>query len=208
MTAGQARARQELWPRFGIEITGKTLQLDDLFGRTADKVLEIGFGNGESLVQLAQNNPQLDFLGVEVHEPGIGHCMMSAQAAGLSNLRIVAGDALEALKLLPDDCLSRVNLLFPDPWPKKRHHKRRIVQAAFLELIARKLCNGGDFYIATDWENYALHIDAVIAAAPQFRVRERCRHAGDRALARPQTKFELRGLTRGHGIVDWHLVRV
>jgi tRNA (guanine-N7-)-methyltransferase len=207
ITAGQSRALQDLWPRYGVNIDGTTLDLDAIFGRPADKVLEIGFGNGASLVQMAMENPQLDFLGIEVHEPGVGHCLMKASDAGISNLKIIAHDALGVLRLLSDASLARINLLFPDPWPKKRHHKRRIVQKPFLELAAAKLRTGGALHIATDWQNYAEHIDAAIAECADFCIAERREHAGDRPLARPATKFELRGVRKGHRIWDWHLAR-
>lgn len=207
ITAGQSRALQELWPRYGVDVDGTALDLDAIFGRSADKVLEIGFGNGASLVQMALESPQLDFLGVEVHEPGIGHCLINARDASVSNLKIVAHDAVEILGLLDGECLARINLLFPDPWPKKRHHKRRIIQQAFLKLAATKLKRGGTLFIATDWQDYAEHIDAIIARTAEFRVIERREHAGDRPLARPATKFEARGVRKGHRICDWHLVR-
>jgi tRNA (guanine-N7-)-methyltransferase len=207
MTPGQARALRELWPTFGVDLDGTMLDLDRIFARSADNVLEIGFGNGASLVQLAKENPQLDFLGIEVHEPGVGHCLMSAQDGGVTNLKVIVHDALEVLELLRDGSLSRINLLFPDPWPKKRHHKRRIFQQAFLGLAAAKLRGGGALYIATDWQNYAEHIDALIARTPEFSVVERREHAGDQPLARPATKFETRGINKGHRICDWQLLR-
>ncbi|MDH4072111.1 MAG: tRNA (guanosine(46)-N7)-methyltransferase TrmB [Gammaproteobacteria bacterium] len=204
MTASQAKALETLWPAFGIEYSGDTLDFRDLFGRDAGRVLEIGFGNGETLVSAAALCPDLDFIGVEVHEPGIGHCLIRAREAGITNLRVIAHDAIEVLRdQVPDGSLARINLLFPDPWPKKRHHKRRIVQPAFLELAALKLAPGGSLHIATDWADYADHIDETLAASDLFELDERREHSGDRPLDRQTTKFEARGLKRGHRIWDW-----
>ncbi len=209
LTAAQQRALAELWPRYGIDYDGRALALAGLFGRDAPCVLEIGFGNGETLVEQAAASPERNFIGIEVHEPGIGHCLLQIEAAGIDNLRLVAHDALEVLeRQIPDGALSRINLYFPDPWPKKRHHKRRIVNLAFMELAARKLGPHGQLHIATDWANYAEHIDDVIARSPDFSCRERRQHGGDRPLDRPTTKFERRGLKRGHNIFDWRLERV
>jgi tRNA (guanine-N7-)-methyltransferase len=209
MTPGQTRALQELWPRYGIDMDADDLDLNAIFGRAADKVLEIGFGNGASLVQMALENPQLDFVGIEVHQPGVGHCLIAADSAGLENLRVIIQDAIDVLRQqVRDSSLARVNLLFPDPWPKKRHHKRRIVQTGFLELLAAKLDAGGAVHVATDWENYAEHIDEVIASSPHFALAERREHAGDQPLARPRTKFEARGLRKGHRIWDWRLTLI
>jgi tRNA (guanine-N7-)-methyltransferase len=209
MTPGQARALGELWPVYGLEFSAELLDLTQVFERSGGKVLEIGFGNGESLVDLARENPAMDFIGVEVHEPGVGHCLINAREAGVTNLRVVMHDAIEVLQQqIADAALCRINLLFPDPWPKKRHHKRRIVQATFLQLAAAKLQPGGTLHIATDWTNYAEHIDEIVAACEYFRVEQKTEHFGDRALARSATKFEKRGLKKGHKIFDWCLIRI
>lgn len=208
ITPAQQRAITELWSRYGIDYEATVLDLDEVFGRKAARVLEIGFGNGETLVQAAAASPALDFIGIEVHEPGIGHCLIQARDAGIDNLRVIAHDAMEVLcEQIGDAALSRINLLFPDPWPKKRHHKRRIVQAPFLELAAAKLGPGGDLYMATDWANYAEHIDEVMAASARFTLVERREHAGDRPLGRETTKFEARGVKKGHRIRDWRFTR-
>ena len=187
ITPSQQRALDELWPTFGIGFAESPLDPEMLFGRVAPLVLEIGFGNGETLVEQASTHPEQDFLGVEVHEPGVGHCLLKAHAAGVTNLRVIRHDAIEVLKYqLRPASLSRVNLYFPDPWPKKRHHKRRIVQPAFLDLVADRLQDGGALHIATDWGNYAEHIDEMLAAHPRFNCAERREHDGDRALDRPQ----------------------
>jgi tRNA (guanine-N7-)-methyltransferase len=208
LTASQQRAIDELWPAFGVDYSASLLDFDRIFGRTAGRVLEIGFGNGETLVQQALEGPQLDFIGVEVHEPGIGHCLIAAREAGIGNLRLIAHDAVEVLsQQVPRDSLCRINLYFPDPWPKKRHHKRRIVSASFVELCAARLQSGGHLHIATDWANYAEHIDETLAASRHFTLVERREHDGDRPLDRPQTKFERRGLRHGHRIVDWRFAK-
>ena len=208
LTASQQRALDEDWPTFGIAFDGKPLDLDEVFGRSAPRVLEIGFGNGESLVQQAADDPGRDYLGIEVHDPGIGHCLIAARKAGIANLRLINHDAIEVLEAqIPPQSLQRVNLYFADPWPKKRHHKRRIVQPAFLELCANRLEADGSLHIATDWANYAEHIDEVLAASPHFRCAERREHDGDAPLDRPRTKFERRGLRKGHRIWDWRFDR-
>jgi len=204
ITPSQQRALDELWPAYGLDYSATPLDFESAFGRKADVVLEIGFGNGETLVQQAETNPDQDFVGIEVHEPGIGHCLLKAEAAGIGNLRLIAHDAIEVLNhQVPRESLARVNLYFPDPWPKKRHHKRRIVQPGFLELIADRLRAGGTFNIATDWANYAEHIDEALSGSPHFTCAERREHDGEQPLDRPQTKFERRGLRKGHRICDW-----
>jgi tRNA (guanine-N7-)-methyltransferase len=208
MTASQEKALAELWPIWGIEFTRSLLDLDACFGRAAPRVLEIGFGNGDTLVQAAAAHPGLDYIGVEVHEPGVGHCLIKAREAEVSNLRVIMHDAIDVMRhQLPDGALARINLLFPDPWPKKRHHKRRIVQPGFLALAAAKLLQGGELFIATDWANYAEHIDETMAASEYFRLAERREHQGDRPLDRGMTKFEARGLRKGHRIWDWRFTR-
>lgn len=208
VTASQQRALEELWPAYGVEFDGRPIRFDVLFGRAAPVVLEIGFGNGETLVRQAAENPSLDFLGIEVHEPGVGHCLLMARDAGLSNLRLIRHDAVEVLEtMIPTGSLARVNLYFPDPWPKKRHHKRRIMQPQFLETVGDRLSAGGSFNVATDWAGYAQHIDALVSESGRFECVERRVHSGDRPLDRPGTKFERRGLRRGHRIWDWRFVR-
>ncbi|MEM8814702.1 MAG: tRNA (guanosine(46)-N7)-methyltransferase TrmB [Pseudomonadota bacterium] len=204
ITRSQERALSELWPRYGIEFSQRLLDLDEIFGRSAPRVLEIGFGNGDSLVALAAGEPARDFVGVEVHEPGVGHCLIKIDETDIGNLRLISHDALDVLKLqIADKSLQRINLYFPDPWPKKRHHKRRIVQPDFLELAASRLGDDGTLQIATDWANYAEHIDATLAASPWFELDERREHDGGDPLERPPTKFEARGLKLGHRIWDW-----
>ena len=209
LTPPQQRALQELWPGLGVNASAEPLDFETIFGRQAPIVLEIGFGNGDTLVEQAKENPALDFLGIEVHEPGVGHCLLKADEAGIANLRLVMHDAIDVLReQIPPGSLQRINLYFPDPWPKKRHHKRRIIQPAFLELIHNRLATNGALYIATDWANYAEHIDEVVGASDLFTCDERREHDGENPLDRPRTKFEQRGLRKGHRIVDWRFVKV
>ncbi len=204
LTPSQQRALDEMWPVFGIDDTDAPLDLDLVFGRRSARVLEIGFGNGDTLVDMAAADPERDYIGIEVHEPGIGHCLIRARDAGITNVRLIAQDAVEVLeRAIPESSIARINLYFPDPWPKKRHHKRRIVQPPFLDLCARALQPGGTLHIATDWANYAEHIDEVLAQYGGFELDRRHEHGGDDPLDRPVTKFERRGLKRGHRIVDW-----
>lgn len=209
ITASQEKALRELWPHYGLDFSTSELQLADTFARRAPYTLEIGFGNGDTLVQQAAEHPERDFIGVEVHEPGVGHCLIAAHEAGVENLRLIVHDAIEVLQQqIPARSLARINLYFPDPWPKKRHHKRRIVQHGFLQLCADRLTPGGVLHIATDWENYAGHIDETLAASNLFALGERREHDGDQPLDRPSTKFERRGLRKGHRIWDWRFDRL
>ena len=202
MTVAQERAWRDLWPRYGLEGTDETLDLDAVFGRTAARTLEIGFGNGESLVALAQAHPDRDFLGIEVHRPGVGHLMLRAESLGLGNIRVACRDAVEVLsRQLRDASLEAVLLYFPDPWPKKRHHKRRILQPAFVELVASRLKSGGRFRLATDWQNYA---EQMLAVAGGCALLENEFDAGyaPRPDSRPLTRFETRGQRLGHEVWD------
>ena len=208
LTTSQQRALQELWPVYGVDFSKARLDISALFGRSAPVVLEIGFGNGETLVEQAASSPDKDFIGIEVHEPGIGHCMLKADEAGVTNLRLINHDAIEVLTYqVPLHSLSRLNLYFPDPWPKKRHHKRRIIAPPFLALVADRLAGDGTLNIATDWANYAEHIDEVLSQSDRFTCIERREHDGEQPLDRPQTKFERRGLRKGHRICDWCYVK-
>lgn len=202
MTTAQERAWQELWPRYGVDAGGGRLDLRAIFGREAPLTLEIGFGNGESLLALAAAQPDADFLGIEVHRPGVGHLMLRAESLGLSNVRVACRDAVEVLEQqLGDATLDAVLLYFPDPWPKKRHHKRRIVQPAFVDLVARKLRPGGRFRLATDWQNYAEQMLEVTGACGALANEFGSGYA-PRPDSRPLTRFETRGQRLGHGVWD------
>src|SRR5688572_9675128 len=167
ITQAQKRALEELSPRYGIPFEPRPLDLDAVFGRRAPRVLEIGFGNGDTLVELASASPGTDLVGVEVHPPGVGHCLLAIESRGLANVRVIAHDAVEVLaNQVPESSLDEVLLYFPDPWPKKRHHKRRIVKPAFASLVANRLKPGGRFKLATDWEPYAAWMLEVLNACP------------------------------------------
>ena len=173
-TAAQRRAFAELLPRFGVAEPGGQLDLELLFGRRARRVLDIGFGDGEALVTNALNNPTVDYLGIEVHEPGIGHLLLLLEQAAVTNVRVIARDAADVVpELLPVGSFDAVDLFFPDPWPKKRHHKRRLVQPPFVAELARVLKPGGLLHVATDWADYARHTREVLAADAQFESVER-----------------------------------
>jgi len=205
LTPGQQRAMDELFPRFGIEAGEAPLDLDAVFGRQAPRILEIGFGNGESLAEIARNHPHNDYIGIEVHRPGVGHLLMRIEELGLSNLRVMCADAVEVLeKQIPDASLDALYLFFPDPWHKKRHHKRRQVQPAWAQLVRSKLKRGGHLHMATDWQNYAEQMLEVLSAAAGFRNTSASGDYVPRPEYRPETKFERRGQRLGHGV--WDLV--
>jgi tRNA (guanine-N7-)-methyltransferase len=209
MTTAQERAWRELWPLWGVDEEGGPLDFAATFAREAPVTVEIGFGNGESLVALAADQPDRNFLGLEVHPPGVGHLLLRCEAERLSNVRVVCEDAVEVLRQrVADASVDEVLLYFPDPWPKKRHHKRRIVQAPFVELVASRLRIGGTFRMATDWQPYAEHMLATAAACLRL-VNES--PAGDyvaRPDSRPITRFERRGQRLGHGVWDLAFRRV
>ncbi len=203
MTVAQRNALTELMPRFGIDFQDLQLDLETVFGRSGPRLLDIGFGAGEALLSSAANNPRVDYLGVEVHEPGIGHLLLLLERAGLSNVRIIKRDVVEVLgSMLTDASLDGVNLFFPDPWPKKRHHKRRLVQPPIAREFARVIKPGGLLHIATDWEDYAGHVRDVITADGAFTAIPPERLEADPASLRPPTKFERRGQRLGHSIWD------
>lgn len=203
MTQAQQRAWRELWPAWGIERGDAPLDLVTLFGRTAPVTLEIGFGNGESLIALAARHPERDYLGLEVHPPGVGHLLLCCESAGVTNVRVACQDAVEVLQQrLPDASLDEVLLYFPDPWPKKRHHKRRIVQPAFVDLVASKLKAGAVLRMATDWQPYAEHMLAIAGACAALRNESATADFVARPDNRPVTRFERRGQRLGHGVWD------
>jgi len=205
LTPGQQRAMDELFPRFGIEAGEGMLDLDAVFGRSAPRILEIGFGNGESLAEIANNHPDNDYIGIEVHRPGVGHLLIKVEELSLSNVRVMCADAVEVLeKQIPDEALDALYLFFPDPWHKKRHHKRRQVQPEWVQLVRRKLKLGGQLHMATDWENYAEHMLEILSVADGFKNTSTSDDYVTKPDYRPETKFERRGLKLGHGV--WDLV--
>ena len=204
ITAGQERAFADHWPRYGLEVDD-ALRLDApaLFNDARDLILEIGFGNGDSLVQMAAAAPEAGYIGIEVHRPGVGHAMLAAAAANLDNLRLIRHDAVAILRdHVADGTLARVQIYFPDPWPKARHHKRRIVQQPFTDLIWRKLRAGGEIHCATDWAAYAEWMRDVFAGDPKWHNLGNADGYAPRPEWRPQTKFERRGERLGHGVWD------
>ncbi len=209
ITPSQQQARSEFWPLFGLE-SGQDDLFDwfAIFARQAPVVLEIGFGMGDSLVEMARAEPEKDFVGIEVHQPGIGRILANAKAHQLTNLKVIATDAIDVLtRNVGSESLDKVLLLFPDPWPKTKHHKRRIVSPEFAALIASKLKIGGQFHLATDWQPYAEHMLAVLDACSvlQNQYGQACFAPQN---ARLETKFERRGQNLGHAIRDLIYIRV
>jgi tRNA (guanine-N7-)-methyltransferase len=203
VTIAQQRALDELLPRFGIPYVGKALDLDAAFGRHAPHILEIGFGMGETTATIAAANPQNDYLGIEVHSPGVGSLMKRIGEEQLQNIRVIQHDAVDVLQsMLPPESLDGVHLFFPDPWPKKRHFKRRLVQPPFIALVASRLKPGGYFHAATDWEDYATQMLSVLSGEPSLE--NTAPDYAERPASRPLTKFEARGLRLGHRV--WDLV--
>ena len=204
LTKGQETAMTECWPVMGIDYQGQLLDWNAVFGNDNPVVLEVGFGMGASLVEMAKNAPEKNFIGIEVHSPGVGACLSSASEAGVTNLRVMCHDAVEVFaNMVRDHSLSTLQLFFPDPWHKKRHHKRRIVQLEFAEMIRSKLkLEEGVFHMATDWENYAEHMVEVMDQAPGFANIAQEGHFVPRPDERPLTKFEARGHRLGHGVWD------
>jgi tRNA (guanine-N7-)-methyltransferase len=203
ITPAQQRALLELWPKFGVEFIARPIEALALFGRNAPRTLEIGFGNGENLLALAATAPDRDFLGIEVHRPGVGRLLLALEARALTNVRIISHDAVEVLgQQIPPQWLQEILILFPDPWPKKRHHKRRLVQRPFADLLASRLIHAGVLRLATDWQPYALEMLETLTAVPGLR-----NLAADGAfVARPPerapTRFEQRGERLGHEVWD------
>lgn len=203
LTKGQTQAIEKNWSLMGLEYKPEPLDLPKVFGRDADTVLEVGFGMGASLVEMAAATPEKNFIGIEVHKPGIGTCLMDADEAKLTNLRVYHHDAVEVLEhAIANGSLARVQLFFPDPWHKKRHHKRRIVQPEFVQLLRKKLKVGGIFHMATDWENYAEYMLDVMNAAQGYANQSPTVDYVERPDYRPLTKFEARGQRLGHGVWD------
>jgi len=190
-----------LMPRFGVPFSTQKLDLKAVFGRNAPKILEIGFGMGETTARIALEHPENDYLGVEVHSPGVGALLKRIDEFALTNIRIIQHDAVEVVReMVPECSVTGIHMFFPDPWPKKRHHKRRLVQPDFALLLASRLVPGGELHVATDWQEYADHILAILSAVASLENP----HGGFavRPAARPETKFERRGRRLGHGSWD------
>lgn len=203
LTKGQQKALDDLWPQFGIDFSEQELDLKKIFERDAETVLEIGFGNGESLWKMAQADADRNYIGVEVHRPGVGHLLHLIEQSGIQNLRIISHDAVDIIKhQIKENSLDKVQLFFPDPWHKKKHHKRRIVQDEFVNMLATKIKTGGIFHLATDWEDYAEHMLAVMNRNSHFTNLSKDNTYVPKPEQRPTTKFETRGLKLGHGVWD------
>jgi tRNA (guanine-N7-)-methyltransferase len=198
---GQQRAHAELLPRFGISYSPRPVDLASAFGRAAPVIAEVGFGMGETTARIAAANPGTNYLAIEVHAPGVGSLLRQVEEAGLANVRIVQHDAVEVLReMVPPGSLAAIHVFFPDPWPKKRHHKRRLLQPDFAALAASRLVPGGVLHVATDWQEYAEHVLAVLSATAGLR--NTAGGFAPRPASRPETKFERRGLKLGHGVWD------
>jgi tRNA (guanine-N7-)-methyltransferase len=209
LTPGQQRAFEDLWPKWGLAFRSQALDLHNLFGNDHPVYLEIGFGNGESLAEMARRHPEQNFLGIEVHGPGVGHLLLKLQEFGCCNVRVIKHDAVEVLDhMLAPASLAGVYLLFPDPWQKKRHHKRRILQPALLDQLARVIRPGGLFHAATDWRDYAVHMMTVLSAdGLRFENLAGPGNFAARPEDRPLTKFEQRGRRLGHDVWDLLFIR-
>ncbi len=203
MTHAQERALAELWPVFGADLSAGTLDFPALFGRQAPRCLEIGFGAGEVIGSLAENHPHIDYVGIEVHRPGVGRLLLRASQRQLNNLRIICHDAVEVLeRAVQDGSFDEILVFFPDPWHKKRHHKRRLIDAAFTATLAAKLRPNGVLRLATDWQAYAEQMLEVCNANPQLASLSADETYVPRPDFRPPTRFERRGERLGHGVWD------
>lgn len=203
MSDNQRHALETLWPIYGVEFSAAPTSLTTLFGRDAATILEIGFGNGNALLHLALQHPDKNFIGIEVHRPGVGHLLLNIEQHQVKNIRVFCHDAIDVLKQhIADASLDRLHLYFPDPWHKTRHHKRRIVQPDFALLVAQKLKAGGVFHLATDWQNYAEHMVEVLNGCEQFNNLSTENNYVPRPEERALTKFEKRGQRLGHGVWD------
>lgn len=209
LTPAQERALQELWMQYGVDHRKAVADFSAIFGRAAPVIVEIGFGDGAALAAMAAAQPQKNYLGIEVHRPGIGYLLRRLQANDLNNVRVVQADATEIFETwIPDQSLSAVNVFFPDPWPKKRHHKRRLVQADFAASIMRKLKPGGHLHLATDWREYANHMRMALAATPGMANVTEDKDFLCHISSRPKTKYEQRGQRLGHDVCDLLFQRV
>lgn len=209
ITDAQVRALEVLWPKYGVEPDPDTLDFDQLFGRHGHRCVEIGFGNGENLANMAAAHPERNYLGIEVHRPGVGRLLLALEEGHLTNVRVICHDAVEVLaRQIPQQSLDEVMILFPDPWPKKRHHKRRLVQSSFVELVTQRLRHQGVLRLATDWQPYAEEMLAVLTA--QSRLRNLASNGTyiPRPAERSATRFEKRGERLGHDVWDLAFERI
>lgn len=205
LTEGQKQALETLWPELGLNLTDGVIDLPSVFHRHAPCILEIGFGSGQSLLATAKAHPEMDFIGIETHQPGIGALLLNIQAEQLTNIRVFYGDAVEVLnKCIPQKSLAGIQLFFPDPWPKRRHHKRRLIQTPFVKLLISKLQQQGQLHLATDWEDYAKQMMQVLSELPELENQAGAGQFADRSSQRPVvTKFERQGQNAKRAI--WEL---
>lgn len=202
ITPSQQKALETLWPEYGLTADGQPLNFQHIFGRTAPVTLEIGFGMGDTLITMAQQSPERDFIGIEVHLPGVGRTLSNIATHGLTNLRLMREDALDILRQqIPDGALDRIQVFFPDPWHKKKHHKRRIIQSENVALFAQKQVSGGILHLATDWQSYAEAMLEVMSAHPDYLPAPGL--CAQRPEFRPETRFEQRGHRLGHAVSDF-----
>ena len=208
LTKGQERALETGWPKFGLDYAPALLEFTQTFGRADSKrLLEIGFGMGDATAKIAQTLPDCDFLAVEVHTPGVGSLLKLMQEGDIQNIRIIQHDAVEVLhNMVPDNSLDGVHIFFPDPWHKKRHHKRRLIQAEFVKLLCTKLKVGAYIHVATDWQEYAEWVLEVLNS--ENALKNTASDYAEKPSYRPLTKFENRGLKLGHGVWDLVFTRV
>lgn len=203
LTHGQAKALEKLWPLYGLTLSQGELDMEAIFGRKAPVILEIGYGMGHSLATMAAASPDVDFIGIEVHRPGVGALLMEVERLGLTNVRTFCDDAVDVLqRCIPQESLHRLQLYFPDPWHKKKHHKRRIVQPEFIDLLHSRVVPNGVLHMATDWEDYAEHMLEVMESVEGWQNTSCERPFIQRPDWRPETKFERRGKALGHGVWD------
>ncbi|MGD8430426.1 MAG: tRNA (guanosine(46)-N7)-methyltransferase TrmB [Ectothiorhodospiraceae bacterium] len=208
LTEGQQRALDTLMPRFGIDADGAVIDLPAAFGRDAPTVLDIGFGDGAALAAMASTHPERNYLGIEVHRPGVGRLLRQLDTERIDNVRVICADATEVLRHgIADGSLAGIQVFFPDPWPKKRHHKRRMIQPAWLDLVLPKLAPGAFLHLATDWEDYARQMLEVVSDCQGLENTAGPGRFSDHRGDRPETKFERRGINKGHGVWDLILLR-
>lgn len=201
MTKGQTNAIAELWSSYGVDFGDELLNLDTLYGRVAPTILEIGFGNGLSLAEMAEQQPEANFFGIEVHKPGVGSLLVQVKKRDLQNIRVSHDDAVDVLtQQIPDGSIERIQIFFPDPWHKKRHHKRRLIQPEFVTTLVKKLTPNGVIHVATDWQNYAEHILQVLSENQNLK--NTVADYAPKPDYRPDTKYEERGKRLGHGVWD------
>ncbi|MEO8400231.1 MAG: tRNA (guanosine(46)-N7)-methyltransferase TrmB [Gammaproteobacteria bacterium] len=209
ITDAQRRALELIWPRVGLPFDDQIVNFSKVFEREAPRILEIGFGSGYSLLEMAKLHPEQDFIGIEMHQPGIGTLLLGIEAVQLTNVRVYYADAVEVLtRCIADNSLDVIQIFFPDPWPKRKHHKRRLIQSVFIELVVSKLKPGGTLHLATDWQHYAEHMMAVLSGISSLKNLAGAGQYANRSAQRPLvTKFERRGTQSGRSIWELQFIK-